>query len=137
MSELTPALRELLDEQIVGVLVTQPASGHVRQSVVYYVREGDRLLISSVVGRHKVTDVERDGWASLCVLGHERPFPSATFSGRAEILTSGIGPATAALAQRFLGSEELPEEQTDEALAGVGRVIIAITIERVAAVNFL
>ena len=36
-----------------------------------------------------------------------------------------------------MGTEELPEPQTDEALAGVGRVIIAITVERVAAVNYL
>ena len=36
-----------------------------------------------------------------------------------------------------MGTEELPEPQTDEALAGVGRVIIAITVERVTAASFL
>jgi hypothetical protein len=71
------------------------------------------------------------------VLGHERPFPSATFSGPAAILTQGIGAATAAIAQRVLGLDEPPEPQTDEALAGVGRVLLAITIERVAAVNYV
>jgi len=137
MSALTTALREFLDTQILGVLATEPSRGHVRQSVVYYAREGDRLLISSVAGRRKVTDIEQSGWASLCVMGHERPYPSATFSGPAEILTHGIGPATATLAQRFMGTEEPPEQQTDEALAAVGRLILAITIERVAAVSHL
>lgn len=137
MSALTPELEAFLDSQILGVLATEPAGGHPLQSVVYYVRDEDRLLISSVTGRRKVADVQRSAWASLCVMGRERPFPSATFSGPAEILTSGIGAATAAIAQRFLGAEQPPEEQTDEALAAVGRVIIAITVERVAAVSQL
>lgn len=137
MSVLTPRLRQLLDAQIVGVLLTEPATGRPRQSVVYYVPDGDRLLISSVTHRLKVRDVQRTGWASLCVMGFVRPFPAATFSGSAEILTKDIGPATAALAQRFMGTEEPPEPQTDEALAGVGRVIIAINVEHVGAANYL
>jgi hypothetical protein len=27
--------------------------------------------------RLKARDVERSGWASLCVMGHEAPYPSA------------------------------------------------------------
>jgi general stress protein 26 len=73
MTALTPRLRGFLDSQIVGVLATDPPQGHPRQSVVYYVRDGDRLLISSVTERRKVADVERTGWASLCVVGKERP----------------------------------------------------------------
>jgi len=137
MSALTSALREFLDAQVLGVLATSPAQGHPRQSVVYYVREGDGLLISSVASRRKVTDVEATAWASLCVMGLERPFPSAVFSGRAEVLTREIGPATAAIAQRLMGAAEPPEEQTDDALAAVGRLILAITIERVAAVTHI
>lgn len=137
MSALTPALCGLLDGQVVGVLATEPDHGHLRQSVVYYVRDSERLLVSSVAGRAKVRDVESAGWASLCVMVPQHPFPSATFSGRAEVLTQGIGPATAAIAQRFMQTDEPPEQQTDEALAAVGRVIIAIAIERVAAVSHL
>lgn len=137
MSVLTPALCGLLDGQVVGVLATEPRDGRPRQSVVYYVRDGERLLISSVAGRAKVRDVESAGWASLCVMAPEHPFPSATFSGRADVLTRDIGPATAAVAQLFMQADEPPEPQTDEALAAVGRVIIAVAIERVAAVSHL
>jgi PPOX class probable F420-dependent enzyme len=137
MSVLTPVLREFLDDHVVGVVATEPHGGHTRQSVVYYVRDGDRLLISSVAGRAKVRDVESAGWASLCVMAPQHPFPSATFSGSAEVLTQDIGPATAAVAQRFMNAKEPPEPQSDEALAAVGRVIIAIAIERVAAVSHL
>jgi hypothetical protein len=137
MSLLTPALRDFLDSQIVGVMATDPTRGRPLQSVVYYVREDERLLVSSVIGRHKVSDVEQTGWASLCVVGTERPFPSATFSGATEVLSVGIGPATAAIAQVFLGTDEPPEPQSDEALAAVGRVILALRIERVAAIGHL
>lgn len=137
MSVLTPVLRDFLDEHVVGVLASEPDGGHARQSVVYYVRDGERLLISSVAGRAKVRDVETAGWASLCVMAPQHPFPSATFSGPAEVLTHDIGPPTAAVAQRFMQADEPPEPQTDEALAAVGRVIIAIAIQRVAAVSHL
>jgi hypothetical protein len=63
------------------------------------------------------------------VLGHEPPYPSAVFSGRAEILTKNIGRATAAIMQRIAGM--------DEALAAVDRVILAITVERVSAANYI
>ncbi len=39
--------------------------------------------------------------------------------------------------QRITGAPEPPPEQTDEALAGVGRVILALTVERVSAANYL
>jgi PPOX class probable F420-dependent enzyme len=137
MGALTPELTAFLDAHRVGVLATSAAGGKPRQSVVYYVREGGGLLISTESKRLKARDVERSGWASLCVLGHERPHPSAVFSGAAEILTEGIGPVTAAIMQRIGGMSEPPEPQSDDALAAIDRVILAITIETVTAVNYL
>jgi hypothetical protein len=81
--------------------------------------------------------VKRAGWASLCVMGHRPPYPSATFSGPAEILTKDIGGPTARIAQRISGAAEPPEPMSDDALAEVGRVILAITIERVTAANYI
>ena len=118
-------------------MATQPPQGHPLQSVVYYVRDEEQLLISSVAGRRKVKDVELTGWASLCVMSFTHPYPSATFSGSTKVLTEHIGGPTAALAQRFMQLDEPPEPQTDEALASVGRVILALTIERVAAISHL
>ena len=137
MGGLTPELREFLDANRVGVLATAARDGRPRQSLVYFAREGDRLLISTVADRLKGRDVRRTGWASLCVMGHELPYPSATFSGAAQILTEGIGPATAAIAQRITGSPEPPEPMSDAALAEVGRVILAIDVERVTAVSYV
>jgi hypothetical protein len=70
-------------------------------------------------------------------MGHEPPFPSATFSGAAEILTEDIGAPTASIAQRITASDEPPEPMSDETLAAAGRVILAIGIERVTAATHL
>lgn len=137
MGGLSDELRDFLDAQRVGVLATIGGGGKPRQSVVYYVRDADRLLVSTESKRLKARDVVRSGWASLCVLGHEQPYPSAVFSGPAEILTTDIGAATAAVMQRIAGMNEPPEPQTDEALAAVDRVILAITVERVSAANYI
>ena len=137
MRALIPQLIDFLDAHRVGVLATVDKVAMPRQSVVYYVREEQRLLISTESKRLKARDVLRSGWASLCVLGHERPYPSAVFSGPAEILTEGIGPATAAIVHRIADLPEPPQAQSDEALAVIDRVILAITVEAVTAVNYL
>jgi PPOX class probable F420-dependent enzyme len=130
---LTDPLRDLLDAQPVGVLATVSSEGKPRQSLVYFARDGERLLISTLRDRLKARDVNRSGWASICVMGHEPPYPSATFSGVAEILTENIGPPSARIMQRIARSDEPPEPMSDEALAEVGRVILAITVDRVTA----
>jgi PPOX class probable F420-dependent enzyme len=137
MGALTEDLREFLDANRVGVLATLTPAGRPRQSLVYFARDGERLLISTLADRLKARDVRRTGWASLCVMGHESPYPSATFSGPAEILTNDIGAATAKLMQRTTDAAEPPEPMSDEALAEVGRVLLAITIERVTAPNYI
>jgi PPOX class probable F420-dependent enzyme len=139
MGALTDELRRFLDGQPVGVLATRSAEGNPRQSLVYFAREGDRLVISTLANRLKAQDVRRSGWASLCVMAHEPPYSSATFSGPAEILTENIGPPTARVMQRITRAPapEPPEAMSDEALHGAGRVILVITVERVTAANYI
>ena len=137
MGELTDTLRDFLDAYRVGVLATVGSDGNPRQSVVYYVRDGDRLLISTESKRLKAQDVIRTGRASICIRGDEQPYPSATFSGPAEILTEEIGASTARIMQRIAGMDEPPEPQTDDALASIDRVILAITVEKVTAVSYI
>lgn len=137
MSALTPELAAFLDEHRLGVLATVSADGRPRQSVVYYARDHDRLLVTTEAGRWKARDVARTGWASLNVRGDESPHPSATFAGPATILREDIGPATARIAQNVMGLDKPPEPQSDAALAAAGRVILAIDIERVGPVNYV
>jgi len=137
MGALSEELREFLDSNPVGVLATLASDGKPRQSLVYFAREGDQLLISTLTDRLKAGDTRRSGWASLCVMGHEPPYPSATFSGTAEILTNDIGRPTAKVMQRIAQSAEPPEQMTDGALAQAGRVVLAIHVDRVSAASYI
>jgi PPOX class probable F420-dependent enzyme len=137
MNPLTDEFRDFLDAQRVGVLATVARDGTARQSVVYFARDGGRLLISTLADRLKASDVRRTGWASLSVMGHEPPYPSATFSGPAAILTENIGGATATIMQRITGAEVPADPISDDALAEVGRVILTIKVNRVTAASYM
>jgi PPOX class probable F420-dependent enzyme len=137
MGALTDELRRFLDSHPVGVLATPAPDGRPRQSLVYFARDDDRLLISTLTDRLKAQDVRRTSWASLCVMGREVPFPSAVFSGPAEILTEQIGPATATIMQRITRAADPPEPLSDQALAESGRVVLAIAVDRVSSVNYI
>ncbi|MGZ4185577.1 MAG: TIGR03618 family F420-dependent PPOX class oxidoreductase [Solirubrobacteraceae bacterium] len=137
MGRLTAELKAFLDDQRVGVLATIAPGGKPRQSLVYFARDDERLLISTLADRLKARDVRRTGWASLCVIGDEPPYPSATLSGSAEILTNNIGVPTAMIAQRVTGSDVRPEALSDAALAEAGRVVLAIAVDRVGATSYI
>jgi hypothetical protein len=70
-------------------------------------------------------------------MGHEPPYPSATFSGPAEIITENIAAPTRMIAQRISPSDVPSEPVTDEMLAAAGRVVLAITVHRVSATSYI
>lgn len=137
MSPIGRELAAFLDSCRVGVLATVSAEGRPRQSLVYYARQHDRLLITTEARRWKARDVARTGWASLSVRGDAAPFPSATLAGPATLVTEGIGSPTALVAQRAMGLGEPPDPQPEEALAAAGRVILAIDVERIGPVTYV
>jgi len=87
------------------------------------------VKISTEGKRLKGRAVERTGWASICVMGDEKPFPYATMFGPARIRTKDIGEDTAHLFKVFTGQDAEP--QSDEALAEIDRVILEIDVARV------
>jgi PPOX class probable F420-dependent enzyme len=128
-------VRRFLDREPVGVVATLRPDGTARQSVTYYVRDGGRIFISTESKRAKARDVERSGWASLCVVGHAPPFPSVTVEGPARILRGGIADATARIFAKMTGGN--PPEMTDKTLADMDRVILEITMDRVYGASYL
>lgn len=136
MAELTDAVLRFLDEHDIGVVATERPDGLPRQTVVYHVRDGDRLLVSTMGDRAKARDVQRTGRASYAVVGPAKPHPQVVITGAARILTTGIAEATSRIFGRITGSAPEPP-LTDERLAEMGRVVLEITIERVAAASYL
>jgi len=136
MAGLTDVVRSFLAEQPVGVLGTVRADGSVRQSVVYHVIDGERVLISTESKRAKAGDVQRTGRASYCVLGHEQPYPSVTVEGPARILTEGVGAPTTTIFEKISGTR-MEDPLTDETLAAVDRVILELTVEHVYGISHM
>jgi PPOX class probable F420-dependent enzyme len=130
VSGLTDAIRSFLDREPVGVLATTRADGSVRQSVVYHVVDQERVLISTESKRGKARDIQRNGWASYCVLGHAKPYPSVTVEGPARILTEGVGAPTTRIFEKISGNAPA-DPLTDEVLAAVDRVVLELTVARV------
>jgi PPOX class probable F420-dependent enzyme len=117
------------------VLSTIRPDGRSRQSVVYFLLEGGRIVLSTESKRAKARDVERSGWASMCVIGPERPFPSVTVEGPARIRREGIASQSGEIFALVSGNPA--PDLTDEALAAIDRVILEIDIERVYGASYL
>ncbi|WP_188194797.1 TIGR03618 family F420-dependent PPOX class oxidoreductase [Nonomuraea sp. SYSU D8015] len=132
---IEPVVRDLLARHPAGVPATTRPDGGVRQSVVHFALDGDRLLVSTEPARAKAKDVRRTGRASLCVVGAAPPYPSVTLEGVARIRTAGIGPDTARVWSRIGGQNAGPLSDAD--LAAMNRVIVEITVERVYGGSYL
>lgn len=123
-------LAAFLDARTIGVLGTTRPNGTPRLATVYFVRGGDTVYISTERTRGKASDVAHTGVASLCVNGSEAPYPSVALEGRAELLKSGAGAWSSTIFERMTG-QPLDAPMADDALAEIGRVVIALTVERI------
>ena len=128
-------VRDFLTAHPQGVVGTTRPDGTVRQSVTYFVLDGDKIQISTESKRAKARDVMRTGRASLCVLGAAKPFPSTTLEGPARILHEGIAGPTARIMQVIVGGDA--PALTDEVRAARARVILEIDVERVYGVSYI
>jgi PPOX class probable F420-dependent enzyme len=84
-------------------------------TVVYYVMDGDDLLISTMAERHKARAVERDPYVSLCVLDENWPITYLQVYGQAELerdpeqAASLLGQVVGLMAGEPVPEERLPQ----------------------------
>lgn len=67
MSGLTPAMRAFLEEPRFAVLATVGTSGAPRQTVMWFLLEGDEILFNTARGRRKPEHLAREPRVSLVV----------------------------------------------------------------------
>ena len=100
-------------------------------TVVYYVMDGDNMLISTMAARGKARAVARDGKVSLCVLDEQWPLSYVQIYGQAvvehdrelavDVLTQVIG---------LMAGETVPESrrpQIEQMAEDEQRVVIRVT----------
>ncbi|HKG57767.1 MAG TPA: TIGR03618 family F420-dependent PPOX class oxidoreductase [Candidatus Limnocylindrales bacterium] len=117
-------IRAFLDAPRFATIATLDDDGAPWQAVVWFMREGDTLLINSRRERRWPRNLERDGRAAIAVHDHEKLGHWVGLRGRAEVARTGAGAVDdiAALARRYGGDPE--------AFRGQDRITFVVRIER-------
>jgi PPOX class probable F420-dependent enzyme len=123
--------RNFLIEHRLAIVGVERVDGPPQLSPVYYVMDGDDLLISTTATRAKTPAVRRAGRVSVCVLGEQQPFPYLTVSGKGRIEEKGAVDVMMAVGGRMTGGP-LPESTRpalEQRAKDEGRVVLRVTPE--------
>ena len=125
--------RAFLAEHRYCVVGTNSRSGPPALSPVFYVLDGEEIVISITTERHKYRAITRDPQVSLCIIHEEMPFPYATVYGTGRIDEEGGADAMIAVSERMFG-----RPLTDDERAGIQRrvetehrVALRVSVDRV------
>ena len=89
VAELPQDARELLDARVFAVLSTVSASGAPQSSVIWVKRDGADTLFSTIEGRLKTRNMQRNPRVSLCLYDPEDPYVYAEIRGEVTMTTEG------------------------------------------------
>lgn len=108
-------------------------SGPPSMSIVYYVMDGDDLLVSTMAGRAKAKTVERLGEASICVLDEKWPLTYMLLYGKARVERDFHQTTTVMMkVGEIMSGNEIPEAArpiVEEMAKKEDRVVIRISPE--------
>lgn len=129
---MTPEERKkFLREHRLAVVGAARKDAPPQLSPVYYVMEGDDLLISTTATRAKATVIRRDPLVSVCVLGEQMPFPYLTVYGRGRIEAEGAVDVMMAVGGVMAGNplSESVRPALEERARKEQRVVLRVTPE--------
>jgi PPOX class probable F420-dependent enzyme len=86
---LPDLLRELLDARSYAVLGTVNPDGGPQSSVIWATYDGDEVVFSTILGRRKTRNMERDPRVSLCVYDRTDPYRYVELRGTVTMTTDG------------------------------------------------
>ncbi|MEV4352939.1 PPOX class F420-dependent oxidoreductase [Nonomuraea sp. NPDC004186] len=124
MAELSEDARKLLDAPNYATVTSLNPDGGPQSTVVWVRTDGDDVLFSTVRGRRKPRNFERDPRASLLVIDPDNPYRYVEVRGRVTITSDPEGTLIQELSHKYRG---LPWEDKP----GVERVIVRISPDRV------
>jgi hypothetical protein len=101
-------------------------------SPVYYVMDGDDLLISTTASREKAKAARKGLKVAVCVLGETPPFPYLTVYGSATVETEGVVDVMLRIGAAISGRpiDEASRPSVEQRATQEGRVIIRVKPER-------
>lgn len=129
MATLSDKARAFLNEKRFAVLATLNRDGSIQQTTMWYVLDGDTIMMNTKVGRLKERNLRRDPRISICI---EDGYRYLTISGTVELIDD---PETAQrdihrLSTRYHG-EEKAAQQMANGFSKEQRVTLLLKCERI------
>lgn len=125
MSLLNNAVRALADGPNFATLATLNPDGSPQTSLMWVGLDGDDLVFSTVAGRRKVRNMERDPRVSVTIVDHADPYSYAEVRGLATIEPEGGVELDERLSWIYDGRPATPDPP------GVVRIVARVTPTKV------
>jgi PPOX class probable F420-dependent enzyme len=123
---LTDEIRRLLDGPHFAVLATINPDGGPQTSAMWVGRDGDEVLFSTVAGRRKHRNLERDPRASVTVLDSDDAYNYVELRGRVTTIEEDVGRVfDTGLSWTYDGHDPDPDP------LGAVRLILRMTVDKV------
>ncbi|GIM93467.1 PPOX class F420-dependent enzyme [Paractinoplanes toevensis] len=116
-----------MDGNTFAVLSTINADGSPQSTVVWVRRDGDDVLFSTIRGRVKTRNMERDHRVSLCAYDPADPYVYFTVEGTVALVEEGGDALIDELSRKYDGKPWIP---TPGAVRVVGRLTPTRVISR-------
>jgi PPOX class probable F420-dependent enzyme len=120
---LNDEIRRLLDGRHFAVLATINPDGSPQTSAMWVGRDGDDVLFSTVAGRRKHRNVERDPRASVTVLDSDDPYNYVELRGAMTIEEDIDRAFDTSLSWRYDGSDPDPHPP------GAVRLVLRMSVD--------
>lgn len=88
-TSLPDNVRRLLDDKTFVVVSTVNPDGSPQSTVLWVKRDGDDVIFSTVRGRKKTRNLERDPRASVCAFDPAQPYSYFTIDGEVIMVEDG------------------------------------------------
>lgn len=127
---MTPQERkDFLKSHRLAIVGAERKDAPPQLSPVYYVMDGDDLLISTTETRGKAKVIRRDPRVSVCVLGEELPFPYLTIYGHGQIEEDGAVDVMMRIGEVMTGNPvpESARPAVEKRAQAEGRVVLRVT----------
>lgn len=118
--------RQILDGPEFAVLSTLEPDGQPQSSVVWFERDGDDLLMSTVQGRRKHANLVRDPRATVLVYPKDNPYSYVELRGAVTMTEEGGRELIDRLCRAYTGAERYTGDGPDDV-----RVVVRLAPSKV------